>query len=99
MKKIIIGFLSAVAVAVGLSSCDLDAVVYSEMTTRRQKLTRRAFSTECMVTSKPTRAPSTCLPPPTLVGGGRIGQSGKSATLALTSILQTSVVILLLEMT
>lgn len=32
MKKIIIGFLSAAAVAVGLSSCDLDAVVYSEMT-------------------------------------------------------------------
>ena len=29
MKKIIIGFLSAAAVAVGLSSCDLDAVVYS----------------------------------------------------------------------
>ena len=32
MKKIIIGFLSAAAVAVGLSSCDLYAVVYSEMT-------------------------------------------------------------------
>ena len=32
MKKVIIGSLSAAAVAVGLSSCGLDAVVYSEMT-------------------------------------------------------------------
>ncbi len=32
MKKIIIGFLSAAAVVAGLSSCSLDAVVYSDMT-------------------------------------------------------------------
>lgn len=32
MKKIIIGFLAAAAVAAGFSSCSLDAVVYSDMT-------------------------------------------------------------------